>query len=34
MLSPGVLHVPTGPLDAVTASVRQLLTVLVRESGF
>ncbi|HZY19743.1 MAG TPA: HlyD family efflux transporter periplasmic adaptor subunit [Ramlibacter sp.] len=34
LLLPGRLHVPTGPLDALVASVRQLLTVLVRESGF
>jgi putative peptide zinc metalloprotease protein len=33
-LRTGQLHVPTGPLDAVGASARQLLTVLVRESGF
>jgi len=33
-ISPGMLHVPTGPLDALAASVRKLLTVLVRESGF
>ncbi|HYF20196.1 MAG TPA: HlyD family efflux transporter periplasmic adaptor subunit [Ramlibacter sp.] len=30
----GRLHVPTGPVDAVVASLRQFLTVLVRESGF
>lgn len=30
----GHLHVPTGPSEALVASLRQLLTVLVRESGF
>lgn len=30
----GHLHVPTGPGEAVVASLRQFLTVLVRESGF
>lgn len=34
MLQPGWLQVPTGPLDAASASLRQMLTVLVRESGF
>jgi hypothetical protein len=34
MVTAGQLHVPTGVLDAVTASARQLLNVLVRESGF
>jgi hypothetical protein len=33
-LVPGLLHVPTGAWDALQASARQLLTVLVRESGF
>jgi putative peptide zinc metalloprotease protein len=33
-LVPGLLHVPTDPLEALQASARQLLTVLVRESGF
>ncbi len=34
MLLAGHLHVPTGPVEAVVASMRQVLTVLVRESGF
>ncbi len=34
MLQPGHLRVPTGPLEAVASSLRQFLTVLVRESGF
>jgi hypothetical protein len=34
MVSPGQVHVPTGAFDAVSASARQLLNVLVRESGF
>jgi len=33
-LAAGQLHVPTGPVDALQAAARQLLTVLVRESGF
>ncbi len=33
-VAPGLLHVPTGPLDALGASLRQFLSVLVRESGF
>ncbi|TFZ03576.1 HlyD family efflux transporter periplasmic adaptor subunit [Ramlibacter humi] len=33
-VTPGRLHVPTGPVDALVASLRQFLTVLVRESGF
>ena len=34
MVAAGLLHVPTGPLDALSASARQMLQVLVRESGF
>lgn len=34
MVAPGMLRVPTGPLEALAASARQLLSVLVRESGF
>lgn len=33
-VAPGLLHVPTGPFDALGAALRQLLSVLVRESGF